>query len=246
MDEIRSTLALSEAHVEGSESAAAISHPSAIEQVLRTTELLESVLLGLPLVDVLLAQMVSKQWQATIVGSLALQKALCFAPREKVRRKEKSLVYPEIQRYTDTLDRLSADDFLIEAARSRMTTANPLLTRLFQRYYGSEKAEFVYNRTSTSLTSTSHISSWRSMFISQPPATRATVTLLPPRLQKQGVFIVGLHATKREIYNASGITMADVVECIEGNWGMNGNFTGSFQVKTVFDANDWPPYDEGF
>lgn len=49
-------------------------------QVLCTTELLEMILLRLPLKDLLLSQRVSPKWQAVIRGSQDLQKALFIRP----------------------------------------------------------------------------------------------------------------------------------------------------------------------
>lgn len=51
-----------------------------IERVLCTTELLEMILLHLPLKDLLLAQRVSTKWRAIINDSPDLQKALFFRP----------------------------------------------------------------------------------------------------------------------------------------------------------------------
>jgi hypothetical protein len=53
---------------------------SAPEQVSDTVELIEMILLKLPARDILLAQRVSKQWQAVIKSSTKLQQALFFQP----------------------------------------------------------------------------------------------------------------------------------------------------------------------
>lgn len=53
---------------------------SAIEAVLSTTELLESILHKLPMKDLLFAQAVSKHWKATIDNSPKLQRALFLRP----------------------------------------------------------------------------------------------------------------------------------------------------------------------
>ena len=50
------------------------------ERVFNTVELIEAVLLELPLKDVLLAQRVCKTWQAAIAASSPLQRALCLRP----------------------------------------------------------------------------------------------------------------------------------------------------------------------
>lgn len=49
---------------------------STASQVFATTELLEAILLELPGHDILRSQRVSRQWQATIIGSPKLQQAL--------------------------------------------------------------------------------------------------------------------------------------------------------------------------
>ncbi|KAK5681768.1 hypothetical protein LTS10_006301 [Elasticomyces elasticus] len=53
---------------------------TAAQQVLDLPELLESILLGLPMRDLLLAQRVSKTFQQVIVSSPHIQRALFFAP----------------------------------------------------------------------------------------------------------------------------------------------------------------------
>lgn len=53
---------------------------SATTKVLGTNELLEMILLKLPLRDVLLAQLVCKTWRADITASIDLQRALFFEP----------------------------------------------------------------------------------------------------------------------------------------------------------------------
>ncbi|WPB06947.1 uncharacterized protein RHO25_011607 [Cercospora beticola] len=53
---------------------------SATAQVLNTIELLETILLDLPIGDALKAQQVCKLWQATIAGSIKLQRALFLRP----------------------------------------------------------------------------------------------------------------------------------------------------------------------
>ena len=50
------------------------------ERVFNTVELIEAVLLELPLRDILLAQQVCKTWQAAIAASSPLQRALCLQP----------------------------------------------------------------------------------------------------------------------------------------------------------------------
>ena len=52
----------------------------ACARVLATTELLEAVLLQLPMCDLLFAQGVSKRFDEVIAGSLAIQRALFFEP----------------------------------------------------------------------------------------------------------------------------------------------------------------------
>jgi hypothetical protein len=51
---------------------------SAAQQVFDTPELLEEILLGLSMLDIICLQRVSKQWQATTLGSVLLQRKLFF------------------------------------------------------------------------------------------------------------------------------------------------------------------------
>ncbi|GAB1741014.1 hypothetical protein NU219Hw_g6266t1 [Hortaea werneckii] len=53
---------------------------SAVAKVLTTVELLEAILLGLPMKDLLRAQHVRDHWRQVIVGSNAIQKALFLRP----------------------------------------------------------------------------------------------------------------------------------------------------------------------
>ena len=53
---------------------------TAAQQVLLTTELVEKILLHVPLKDLLFAQSVCMKWKAVIEGSTILQKALFFQP----------------------------------------------------------------------------------------------------------------------------------------------------------------------
>ena len=53
---------------------------AAKSRVFDTPELMEAILLQLPLKDALLSQRVSKQWRNTIVGSTKLQQLLFFRP----------------------------------------------------------------------------------------------------------------------------------------------------------------------
>lgn len=53
---------------------------AASEHVFATVELLETVLLKLPIRDLLLVQRTNKQWQAVITGSKKVQRALFFEP----------------------------------------------------------------------------------------------------------------------------------------------------------------------
>lgn len=56
---------------------------AAKSKVFSTTELLEAILLQLPMKDVLLSQRVSKEWRDTIVGSTKLRELLFLFPIEE-------------------------------------------------------------------------------------------------------------------------------------------------------------------
>lgn len=56
---------------------------AAAQQVSATTELLEAILLELPMRDLLMSQKVSKHWKAVWDGSVRIQRALYFVPAEK-------------------------------------------------------------------------------------------------------------------------------------------------------------------
>ena len=63
---------------------------SSSSEVLNTVELLEAILLFLPIGDVLLAQRISKQWHFTIIGSRRLQRALFLDPTTPKRKQDDS------------------------------------------------------------------------------------------------------------------------------------------------------------
>lgn len=51
-----------------------------VEKILNTNELLENILVRLPIKKLLLAQRVCKHWKALITGSIRLQRALFMVP----------------------------------------------------------------------------------------------------------------------------------------------------------------------
>lgn len=55
-----------------------------VAKLYAVTELLEDILLHLPLKDLLLSQRVNKHFKATIDGSLKLQRALFFSPAPQI------------------------------------------------------------------------------------------------------------------------------------------------------------------
>ncbi|KAK3710852.1 hypothetical protein LTR37_010076 [Vermiconidia calcicola] len=61
-------------------------HCGVAEAVLLTTELLEKILLFLPMKDALFAQRVSRKWNAVISESIALQKKLFLLPEKTTNR----------------------------------------------------------------------------------------------------------------------------------------------------------------
>lgn len=121
-------------------------HVPPSSRVLDSVELLERVLVHLPMVDILLFQRVSHKWHAVIRSSLSLQRALFMAapPGGPVERLE-----------------LSWDKTPL--------TINPLVARRFG-YAGRLHGDIVRHQKVLYAGA-----SWRGMFLTQPPFKRAII-----------------------------------------------------------------------
>lgn len=128
--------------------------------VLETTEMLENIMRFLDMKTLLLSQRVDKRWQATIKGSIMLQKKLFMLPATLgdvfelemmgSRQDSQSLVLPDTRRKAVTSN-----------YSSRYSVVNPLL---FDSSKNENRPMFRH-----SLESTAAEGSWRDMQIGQPP-----------------------------------------------------------------------------
>lgn len=151
---------------------------SPTSMVLSTIELLESIILQLPCKDVLLAQRVSKSWNATISGSLRLQKVFCFTPSQDMKSQstykklkfgawltdDTKFVYP-----IDTSN-LSAQDIYDLFITRGVLIMNPLFAHLITAHGGPTDGKFDYN--AAKVVASNEASSWRKMQITHPPAIK--------------------------------------------------------------------------
>ena len=184
-------------------------------KALNTTELLESIILKLQCKDVLLVQRVSKQWRATVVSSLALQKSLCLAPCERLDIEDQNPLPGFLN--PGSLVGISAEDFLA-ACSTGDGMPNPLLSTLF-RPSNRQKGYLQFEHSDAKLIESTH-ASWRNMYITQPAATKVAV-----------IFIVGDISEARRtpsfqisqghhrIDNPAGVTITDLIEYVRGKHG---------------------------
>ena len=137
---------------------------SASDQVLALPELLESILLYLPMVDLLLnAQRVARCWEDTIRNSTKLQQALFFSP---LNHETKSLSFrvwrshnADLEvRQSDTEADATADWF--QHAEIAVNPMFPHLGRLSRAVWASSRIEPKYTHKKAT---------WRRMLITQPP-----------------------------------------------------------------------------
>lgn len=112
---------------------------STVHQVLSTVELLEGILLDLPLRDLLLAQRVSKRWRLLITTSPSVQHALFFRakPRPLLTLVDHGMLFHRFLRYADA-DVLRSENStskrwprINDQDATRQIEGNPLLSPLF-------------------------------------------------------------------------------------------------------------------
>ncbi|USW56437.1 Putative F-box-like domain superfamily protein [Septoria linicola] len=129
---------------------------TSIEQVLATTELLEAILLQLPIRSVLLSQRISKTWHATITSSISLQRALFLRPAPVLSTSPRSRKIHFIDLSTPCHQVLS-----LRGTQSLLTSILPIRKR--------EKVSTFTLTNSRSSATEDEVGSWRSMLLSQPP-----------------------------------------------------------------------------
>lgn len=155
--------------------------------VLGTTELLETILLGLPMQDLLLDQRVCRSWRALITSSIRLQQALFLEPVPYGNVSYLDWRLDDKDFYDDSRAKLALGEHLRGPERDRMPTiypshwgktrhdagayhvfVNPLLLRLFPVL---DKNGIYYKQETKDLPTPAQneTASWRGMFFVQPP-----------------------------------------------------------------------------
>lgn len=171
---------------------------TAAECVLELPELLERILLSVPIRDVLLSQRVSRFWQALIANSLPLQQALFFKPVTKYEPFTALLLDEHHSNrffnrpcLVDAVPVGDGGNHHEEIAPTLVADANPLLSwenswfkkkctnrtaavRKAREAFGDGEStmdwDFPVSRKMTGIQP-----SWKKMFLSQPPSTRVFI-----------------------------------------------------------------------
>ncbi|KAK5117137.1 hypothetical protein LTR85_008905 [Meristemomyces frigidus] len=224
----------------------------ASNRVFSTTELLEAILLQLPVKHVLLAQRVSKQWCSTVVGSVQLQTALCFRPVRLVSADDLPDGHLELAkrcrapRYASCAAPLvTAYEFLASAKQAEKPVTNPLLTHLLSpTKEATLEDRFAATFAFDPLTlKGSYIAAapWSRMYLTQPPVTRLLLLKelglahaeLPAEpvlgsslfVETEGMLHVGFLGVMFDVIdNEVGVTVGDLVEHANGRWAREDGY----------------------
>jgi hypothetical protein len=149
---------------------------SAVDLVWRTTELLENIILFLPLRDLLLAKRISIRFRDVMNESSKVRKALFFEPLWEVPKAE-AIVMAAYKQPPSSFQYLPTD-----------VASYMVLNPFFDRFFNSEvctdhefhKHPELWTNQSTLmgvLTKSPSNASWRRMLLLQPHATSATYTI---------------------------------------------------------------------
>lgn len=186
-------------------------HPVAALKVFGTTELLEQILLELPLRSLFPMMRVSSVWKATINGSVKIQRALFLQPCIRGIDPE-DFSFPE--EANNDLSPVISDlhEHILASAENGSHTLNPLARVIFHHKYRDNfeyhHFESVFNNNTTTA------SSWRTMLVIQPPVKTVNVYL------KLFMWCRKMCPEKRESYslkdmlctNEAGLTLGDIAE----------------------------------
>lgn len=140
-----------------------------VHEVFKTPELLEVILLNLPTFNLLKCEQVSKGFQATMVGSTAIQKALFMTPPSKSVTPTDTDQFPRINdllegrgHWSRCLYRVRDLEFEISYGGATVSTGQlkPMLGLEVCQYSRSGRREDEVDPT---------IGSWKKMYLTQPP-----------------------------------------------------------------------------
>lgn len=178
------------------------------DTVFLATELLEKILLQLPMKDLLLAQQVCRKWKAVISESRDLQTALYLLPSETLFRWN----YQFSPKAKLTRISLSTPHQYNVEGTSYMYSIATLNSLLCKEIYAVDIHNkvailrydgFQFNR---SLAVGSPTASWQEMFLTQPPITKASVACYF-RGQSPAYHAPGWI----DVANSAGIKMWDII-----------------------------------
>lgn len=147
---------------------------AAAGKVFGTTELLEQILLDLPYRQLFSLMRISRNWQATIAGSPKIRTALFLAP-DTWRAERTRFTFP-----FDVQDRCTQPTIakLYEQILVGSTYATHVLKPAAFVIFGREKG-FLYPRRNEISGASGEGSSWRSMFLTQPPVKAVSLFHCP-------------------------------------------------------------------
>ncbi|KAK5124557.1 hypothetical protein LTR85_001774 [Meristemomyces frigidus] len=200
---------------------------SATEAALLTTELLELILLRLPMQDLLLAEAVSHKWQGVIQGSTKIQQALFLVPRSPNK-----LEYPAIPSQQTVL----VGGLLLDIefpGRSWRTTKgdtneyceleNPLFSRIFKPHDRSlepatRSPRNIAGNVFVELREDEGCGSWRNMQLASPRVSQVVLTVMSTIERFARLHLVTVRGT-----DGDGLTFGDVVRSVTSyGEGYNG------------------------
>lgn len=176
--------------------------------VFETVELLEQILLHLPMKDLLLKSRVCKHWQNAIIGSLCIQRALFMKPEPTgcVMR----------FRLPDTLNKISEDDPIRfwygqkGGHDFQLAYLNPLLVEQkehpeYQVLLDRAEEGMIEKFTALPIKNCIDIKScgsWQRMYLTQPPET--TIRYVIPR--------TNFRIRTAPVLSLGGVTMGEVID----------------------------------
>ncbi|KAK4542575.1 hypothetical protein LTR36_006623 [Oleoguttula mirabilis] len=216
------------------------------DRVLGTYELLEDILLHLPLKDMLLAQKVSKSWLATISRSLEIQQALCMKPIES--RSISAQHLQRLQRGTSHYDALQQRVFdgLVRPAH-RVAVLNPLAENIVWDKGDERFQSIIHNGIVDPSTRLHHGSpsgvgsdeaSWRHMQVFQPKVRRVDFSCGCGKGPNYKVAETG-YLDSYCVINEGGVTFGDVVAVLQAHWDASGRPPACDGYVDGFHDMDW-------
>lgn len=176
---------------------------AASEQVFSTPELHEAILLRLDMRDLLLAQRVSREWQAAIACSIKIQRKLFFASPTGGAL----VMMPLLSVLASNLDR--------EVLVVRDIELNPLLNRVMRVIGHKLKGVGIELQMEYSALG-SRDASWRSMHVTSPPVAEVRL-LLHAKSSVHAELLVVNHVARP--VKGTGLTIGSLVDSLRGRFG---------------------------